>query len=229
MLVRTVLCLSTWIVLQVRSLCPLYTCANLPSNICAQYMGDSHFQLNYNHCLQGHWCSALSTREWAETFTANPGLTLNSTYYCSPTVVDLAGTIRSQFRGYDCGSKKPGQTFKSGQIVNSCTTDTDCELSDGSFSECMCVFKSDGTGVCTATKDNDQVFPEFWDECGDSNYIDSLKAAYFWVFYLYFWEYTKSTVPCVHVFMEIGDLNDLYVDYIGAGALGIGVISVLVG
>ena len=191
--------------------CPKYSCdASLGSNVCASYVAGSAFKLNSNGCLSNYACSAIAVGLWAELINTSSASS-SSSYSC--VAVTTSGTSNAPFTSMSCGTKLPNKNFKSGQTVISCASDSDCVLVDGTYSNCMCVFKSDGTGICEASTSNDQVYGGYWTACGTSNTITDEDSAAYWVFYMLYWEYTQSTVGCMDIFLETEALKDLEETY----------------
>ena len=124
-----------------------------------------------------------------------------------------------------CGTKLPSKTFKNGHSVVSCTSNIDCKLSDDTYSDCICIFKTDGTGICEASTSNDQVYSGYWTDCGTANALTDPETAAFWTFYMMFWEYTQSTVSCIDIFKEVKTLHELYERYNAATAATCAVFS----
>ena len=226
MVMKTVLCLAALIALGSASYCPTYSCdASLTSNVCASYVSGSAFKLNSNGCQTDYYCSAIAVGLWAELINAS-STSSGSTMSCTAATTSTTTTTTS-FTSMSCGTKLSNKTFKSGQTVISCTADSDCKLADDTYTNCMCVFKTDGTGICEASTSNDQVYGGYWTDCGTSNTITDEDTAAYWVFYMLYWEYTQSTVSCMSIFLETTTLSDLYDAYDGAAALAAGVLGLL--
>ncbi len=199
------------------SYCPTFTCNWLPDNVCANYTGGSAFQLNSrNACSSSQYCSAVSVALWALVVNAS-GLSsaVSPVSYC----VTIANTTDS-FQPSDCGQRFYGKEFKNNETLVLCESYQDCVLNDGTTTTCMCVFRTDGLGVCEAHPSNEQLFGEYWDECEDDDMIRSEDAANYWLYYIAYWEYTQSTVDCLDLFFEINNITSLYDDYESGVALG---------
>jgi hypothetical protein len=115
------------------------------------------------------------------------------------------------------------KNFKNDQTVISCNNGNECVLKDDTTTSCMCVLKTDGTGICKAHESNDQVYAKYWSDCGSSNMIDDMDTAAYWMFYMMYWEHTQSTVTCMNIFSETTRLSDLQDAYEGAATLVVGV------
>ena len=211
---KTFLCLAALIALTGASYCPTFTCdADMTTNVCASYMSGSAFKLNSNGCQSNYYCSAIATGLWAELINGS-STSSGSTYSC--TAASTSGTTTStSFTSMSCGTKLSNKNFKSGQTVISCTADTDCKLADDTYTNCMCVFKTDGTGICEADLNNDQVYGGYWNDCGASDTITDEDIAAYWTFYYLYWEYTQSTVSCMNIFHETTILSNLHTAYTG--------------
>ena len=206
MAVKTLLCLSFLLCLVSSSFCPSYSCSALTSNVCASQTSKTTFQLNSNGCAAGYYCSAVATSLWANTLS---NTSVGATFPCS---VNPASTY-TPTTPVNCGTKNPHVTFKSGQTVLSCSHNYDCTLVDGTYTECVCILKSDNTGICRAHFSNEQVYGGYWKDCGSSNTITDKDTAAYWAFYLAYWEFTKSTVSCMSIFEETATLTKLYNAY----------------
>ena len=221
---------SVWVCLTVTvlvsaSYCPTFTCdSSLTTNVCASYTSGSAFKVNSNGCQSGYECSAIAVATWADLINASGSTSSGSTTSCT-AVSTSTTTTTTTFTSMSCGTKLSNKTFKSGQTVISCTADTDCKLADDTYTNCMCVFKTDGTGICEASSSNDQVYGGYWTDCGTSNTITDENTAAYWTFYMLYWEYTQSTISCMSVFLETTTLDDLYSSYNSALALAIGLLG----
>ena len=226
MVMKTVLCLATLIALGSAGYCPTYTCdTSLASNVCAASAGGQAFKLNSNGCQSGYFCSAVATNLWS-VLLSGTGTATGATLSCTAETTSTT-TTTTTFTSYSCGAKVTGKTFKSGQSVVSCNSDSDCVQTDGTNADCMCIFKTDSSGICEAHRSNDVVFSGFWSDCGTSNTITDEDTAAYWDFYISYWEYTNSNVSCMSIFMETTLLNDLYDAYNGAATLAVGVFGLL--
>lgn len=227
MVMKTVLCLATLIALGSAGYCPTYTCdSSLASNVCASYTSGSAFKLNSNGCQSGYYCSSLATSVWA-ILLSGTGSATGTTLSCTQSSTTSTTTTSTTFTSYSCGTKLSNKTFKNGQTVISCASDTDCLLTDGTYTDCTCIFKTDSNGVCEAHTSNDAVYGGFWTDCGSSNTITDEDTAAYWVWYMLYWEYTNSNVSCMSIFMETTLLSDLYDAYDGAATLAVGVFGLL--
>ena len=219
MVMKTVLCLAALIVLGSASVCPKYTCdSGLASNVCASYTNGQDFKLNSNGCQSGYYCSAIATSLWSILLSGVGGT--GTTYSC---IADTTSTTTTSgtWTSMSCGTKLANKNFKNGQTVISCTSDNDCQLADLTTTDCGCIFKADGTGICEAHQSNDQVYAGYWNDCGTSNVITDEDTAAYWVFYILYWEFSQSTVSCMSIFMETQALSDLFDAYDGAAALAV--------
>jgi hypothetical protein len=147
-----------------------------------------------------------------------------TTLSCS---ADSTSTTSTAFTSYSCGTKLSNKTFKNGQTVISCNSSSDCQLTDLTYADCICVFKTDNTGICEADISNDAVYGGFWTDCGTTNTITDKDAYYYWILYMSYWEYSQSTVTCMSLFTEASTLSDLYDAYNGAATLAVGVFGLL--
>ena len=226
MALKFVLCFAALAAFSQATFCPTFACdSGLGDTICASYVSSSSFKLNSNGCKSGYQCSALTVANWAAQVNVI-GSTISTSSPClaeSTTTTTTSGTWTS----VSCGIKLPNKKFKNGQTVVACTADTDCMLTDDTYTKCMCVFKVDGSGICEAHNSNDQVFGGYWNDCGSSSIIDNEDTYAYWEFYRMYWEYTQSTVVCMNIFIETTQLADLLDAYNGASTLLVGVFGLL--
>jgi len=221
MTMKTVLCLAVLIALGSASYCPTYKCdSSLASNVCASFTSGQTFKLNSNGCQSGYYCSSIATSIWSILLSGTG--TAGSTYSCLAEST-FTTTTTNTWTSMSCGTKLANKNFKNGQTVISCTSDTDCQLADLTYSDCGCIFKTDGSGICEASTSNDQVYAGYWNDCGASNTITDQDTAIYWVYYVMYWEYSQSTVSCMSIFWETQTLRHLYDAYNGAAALEVGV------
>ena len=221
MVMKVVLCLAL-IALGNASYCSTFTCdSSLASNVCASFTSGQAFKLNSNGCQSGYECAALNLYAWLKGSTLAAG----ATFSCS---VPSSGTTTSgTWTSISCPTKEANKNFKNGQTVISCTSDTDCQLADLTYSDCSCIFKTDGSGVCIPSSSNDQIFSGFWDDCGTSNTLTDYDTYMYWSYYVGTWDLQQSTVSCMNIFMETQKLSDLFDAYDGAAALAVGVFGLL--
>lgn len=225
MATKRVLCLAALLAFSAATVCPKYTCdATIASNICASYSQGNDFKLNSNGCQSGSYCSSIGTSAWAIGIN-NAGSTSGAatTYPCTAESTSSTTTSGS-WDSMSCGTKLPNKNFKSGQTVISCINKNECVLSDDTTTDCVCVFKTDGTGICEANTNNDQVFTGYWNDCGTSNTLTDWDTAAYWIYYMMYWEFTQSNVACMSIFMETTMLSDLYDAYNGAATLVAGLL-----
>lgn len=224
MALQLTLCLAALTALSTAAFCPTYTCdSSLPVSTCASFTGSQAFKLNSNGCSTGYYCSAIALSEWAQllyTSTVSP----TSTYPCS---VSSDTTASSSFTSLSCGTKLANKNFKNSKTIVSCTAHTDCVLVDSTYTTCMCVFKTDGSGICKAHNSNDDVYAGYWTDCGPSEVINDEDKVNYWNFYMTYWEYLQSTVECTNIFSEVTTLAELQSVYDGEGILTMGVICLL--
>jgi len=199
------------------SYCPTFTCEYLPQSVCANYTGGSAFQLNsQDPCAPYEYCSLPYVARWAEVVNTQG---LSSVVPSASRCISLNTT--NLFEASDCGQRLTGKEFAGNATLVLCDTYEDCILTDGTTTSCMCVFRTDGKGVCEAHPSNEQLFGKYWEECGDDSVLHSQDTAEYWLYYMAFWEFTQSTVKCVDIFYEIGNITSLYEDYDGAGVIGV--------
>lgn len=225
MALKLVLCFVALAAFTQATFCPTFSCdTGLADNVCATYVSSSAFKLNANGCKSGSYCSALDVASWA----AQLNLIGSTTSASSPCVAESSSTTTGgNWTPVSCGVKLPNKKFKSGQSVIACTADTDCILTDGTNTKCMCIFKVDGSGICDVHNSNDQVFGDYWNDCGSSSIIEDEDTYAYWEFYRMYWEYTQSTVVCMNIFVETAMLEDLFDAYDGASTLLVGAFSLL--
>ena len=224
----SILCLATHFLLSL-ALCPKFTCdGSLEENVCVRYDVGHDFKINSNGCKAGFSCSAISASMWADILLSTESTYLPSQSWPCEVEVNSAYTTSVTWTAMSCGAKLPNKTFKNGQTVVACNSDEECVLADGTTSECMCILKSDGTGICEASTSNEHVYGGYWTDCGSSGVLDDQDTAAYWIFYMMYWEYEQSTVPCMSIFVESTIISDLYYAYIGAVKVSVGVLGMLI-
>lgn len=200
------------------NVCPTYSCdSTMASNTCAVYVGSYAFKINSNGCMDGYTCSAVTISTWAgKIFTGGLG-TSTTAKECEAVTTDTTAT--GTFISAACPAKLANKSFKSGQTVQTCEEDEDCLLSDGTKTLCVCGFRTDGLGICSADYSNEQLFGGFWEECGSSNVITDEDTALYWTAYMANWVYEQSTIDCTAIFAENQQVKKLFDNYDAAGVL----------
>jgi hypothetical protein len=224
----SILCLATNFILSF-AICPKFTCdGSLEPNVCVRYDVGHDFKLNSKGCQAGTSCSAISASMWADNILSTESTYLPSQTLLCETDINSAYTTTGTWTAMSCGTKLPNKGFKNGQTVVACNIDEECVLADGTISQCMCILKTDGTGICEASTSNEQVYGGYWTDCGSGSVIDDRDTAVYWVFYMMYWEYQQSTVPCMSLFVEPTIFNDLFNAYVGAVKVSVGVLGMLI-
>ena len=185
--------------------CALYSCtASLPANMCINRLNSYSFEINSNGCDVGYQCSITDVVDWQDEATEN-------TMACSPQT-----TPTSQASSPPSPACPPFQLqkgFLSGSSFLSCQHDPDCVLQDGSHTSCLCVFRSDGLGVCLADVSNTAVFQQYWIDCGPEGKVKDQETALYWDLERKWWPWTQSNLLCNNVFSEMALLQDAATAY----------------
>ena len=196
------------------SICPIYHCDSaLSANTCAVSASPTDYSVSLKGCDSGFMCSAVAVANWAETRYVQ-GERSTGEVNCQEET--LGTEAEGSFQSLPCVEKEQGKTFKSGQTVIPCQSSDDCLLTDGSKTTCMCGFREDGFGICSAAYSNEDVFEGYWRECGTENAITEEETALYWTAYMENWIYIQSPLPCMDIFWEIKLVKSLYQDYSNA-------------
>lgn len=162
--------------------CPVATCASIGYDICASFEG-SELYLNTVNCTETMHCSLYTTLHWVQLRTeAGDDV---GTLPCQEAAFMPAEALYSATE-VTCGQRDTMQVLKEGSNPKVCEDTTDCALSNGEFSNCVCGM--DGKAYCEATWGS-QVMDGFWNECNNAtSLIDSDR-------YQYWREYLRAYVP----------------------------------
>ena len=198
------------------SICPLYSCSSeLPEDICGTRLDYQTFLLNSNGCSSSD-CSVFTLSAW----------TWNSesiTQACAPVHDPFQPALN--WTSQRCPSMQENKGFKNYAQNLTCYSEEDCELQDGSYTECVCVYRSDGMGVCRADPSDPVTFAGYWEECNANyGYIKDQKAYMYWTWYRENWVWTQSNVDCVGMFWELDKLQYLQGEYESAVTAVLGVL-----
>lgn len=202
------------------SVCPFYSCSSeLPDDICGTRLDYQTFLLNSNGCSGSHECSVLTLSAW--TWSQE-----SITQACAP-VHDYFQPIVN-WTGQRCPAMEENKGFKNYAQNLTCYSDEDCELQDGTFTECVCAYRSDGLGVCLPDPSDPVTFAGYWDECkANYGHIKDQKAYMYWTWYRENWVWTQSTVDCVGMFWELDKLQYLQGEYESAAKAALGVLLLI--
>lgn len=220
--------LKTAIVLLILALaygqCPTFTCSSaLETNVCANRVSNTAYQLNSNGCSSTYHCSISDLFAWVNQFsnaaTATSPLYTQNTYTCVADTPILS-TNPTTWNPATCYSRQSNRGFKNGQAVVTCRQDIDCQLADGSHTQCLCSFRTDGYGLCQPDISNDQVFAAYWDDCGYEGTLNEEEYNY-WVAYRDLFVFQQSPLTCTDIFVELNDLNALWTIYDSAEVLAV--------
>lgn len=205
--------------------CPTFSCSSaLDSNVCANRVSNTAYQLNSNGCSSTYHCSAEDLMTWIGQFsnsaTATSPLYTQNTYSCLPDDQVFA-TNPKVWIPATCYAHQANRGFKNGQAVVTCSQDIDCQLVDGSHTQCYCTFRTDGYGLCQPDISNDLVFADYWDDCGYDGLMGDEKAYNYWVAYRDLYVYQQSPLPCSDIFSELQELTTLWAVYDSAEVLAL--------
>ena len=164
--------------------CPVMECANLQPGVCARQSAQFTVQLSNSPCPQGDACSAVGVLDWYQSLSSVVGETLP----CQPAVSLSPLTEPQLYPTYFCGDRAANKTLTAGSSVLECTTDSDCQLLDGSYGQCKCSLRGDShLGFCQP-EFSSTVFDGFWTRCVDGFVEDYGVAVYYtelWRLYAY--------------------------------------------
>ena len=179
--------------------------------MCANRLPDNTYQINARGCGRDHYCTAAGTYIWVLEGTTT------STYHCLRDF-DLPSTSTTvEWSTAVCPSKLIDRDFRNGQTVVICDSNTDCALRDGTYTQCQCVFRSDGHGVCTPDISNQYIFADYWNDCGSSNTISNQNEYNYWTQYFSLYTILQSGIGCLSTFKEVSDFQAF--NYNSAGVL----------
>lgn len=223
MALKSVLVLLCLAAVSQATFCPIFACSDvLGANVCVNSVTSDAYQINSNGCPSGYACYGAGIYSWAKALTA----TSYPTYDCQP-----AGTYYAidpnTWTYATCYPKQENRQFKSRQAVVTCNRDIDCQLLDGSYSTCECVFRTDGAGVCKPDVSNELVYAGYWDECGTDMRINKQEIYAYWSTYMTYYTMLQSNVPCLDVIYEIGYVAQLQATYESAFHLLLGGLALL--
>lgn len=216
MAAKIILCLSVVFSLVASIICPAYTCDALDFNICASEVSDGSIKINEKGCETGYYCSGSLVRMWSQNMYSSQ----NTTMFCEEgSFFSLMNSSYSYLLyTFPCDTADPNKQFRNGGLVKSCSLDDDCEYVDGTFGICVCTFKSDNTGVCFSSAENeDWLGADFARDCGTNNIITDRNTALYWNIYAVAWLFNLGSLSCVDVFGEFKDI-DKFKDQITTGA-----------
>lgn len=197
-------------------ICPAFDCDTLDSNVCASEISDDNFKINANGCETGYSCKGTIVLLWSEKEIYET----NTTLFCEPgSSFSTLNSFYPKTYQESCLAHDPNKMFKNGGgFVKSCSSDLDCELVDGTYSECMCTFKSDNTGICLSSVElEDWLGDDYVRDCRDNGFIEDRNTALYWMTYRFAWIYSLGSLSCVNFFSEIDSLQELQ-DQITTGA-----------
>ena len=155
--------------------CPEYMCGDLEDGVCAIISDDGDtISINENGCPSGKYCSL---EEAFVSFDAGDQI-----YECDEDFTDedddadiedfeqFKDFSGDQWKALPLCESQSSKNLKDGEWSDECDTDEDCELVDGSYSECEC--HSNGKSYCTPEFYSDY-FEDWFTLCenGDANFV----------------------------------------------------------
>ena len=204
------------------AVCPVYSCSSeIPDDLCGTRIDYQTFQLNENGCSGSHECSVHTFSAW--TWSSE------SIAFSCAAVLDPFPKA-GNWTAFMCPPVQENKGFKNYAQNLTCYSDEDCELQDGSYAECVCVYRNDGLGVCKPDPSDTVTFAGYWSECkANHGYIKDQKAYMYWTWYVQNWVWTQSNVECVSMFWEMDKLQYLQGEYESAVGVTLGAVALLVG
>lgn len=184
-----------WFLLQLSafSACPTFTCASLPSSLCASRLSSSEFSVSPSNCQGSQSCSLVSTLAWATgAKTGN--------WTCEATGAD-SGEIGIPWTYAPCVAWKEAQDWQAGGTVLLCGSSADCVKKDNTQAVCTCTARSDSSGVCSPDPSNLALFSPYWEACASGPLTDEAFYLY-WAFAFDYWVYLQSDLSCIGQFAE---------------------------
>lgn len=195
------------------ALCPLVTCVNLDTGVCAYKSTGGGLFLTAKGCPKGTQCSAyqIYPNWWPYAY---PGNSITCEEAQVVTVVTNATYVPVQ-----CLQRLPGKNFKGGQQLVECQSDSDCELEDGTvtFGSCKCGFRAFGLGVCSPDPSN-ALFQGYWDQCSLTGCLEDRAAFQYWSFYMNVFSFISYNVKCAENIAEVELLSRLHMSAYGISA-----------
>lgn len=218
MAAKITLCLSVMLGLVASISCPTFTCTSLGANICATKISATSFQVNDNGCETGYYCSGSGLQVWAQystsTTTDDPFPCLPGTYL---SAVNLAYAQYGSNVNFTCSTFDPNKKFKNGNLVVSCSSDSDCVFADGKEGDCDCALNSESMGLCRVSSKNEDFFgSDYTRDCGTNNTITDRNTYIYWAIYAASWWIDQGTISCTDIFAEIDNFSD-FEDQIATG------------
>ena len=183
--------------------CPLFGCAQLEENVCAHRANATNFVINEFGCSEKHICSAGYMMIWVRQTNSE---SLSHMCLPDPRVNGLPRPPANE--PFACEERKSGKGFLAGGKVVVCQSDGDCQLQDGSFTQCQCAFRNDQLGICKPDLSNGDVFSGYWDDCGATNRISDFDRALYWWMMREMYVYLQTDLPCINNFMEMQMLRE---------------------
>ena len=186
--------------------CVEYVCGALEDGVCASLSADGNVAtINEDGCPSGQFCSILVADLYFETGT-------DDTYECAEdddtdSEDDDVDIDWSDFSGDDwkasilCDSDS-GKNLKSGSWDDECETNSDCELSDGTFTSCDC--HVNGKAYCSPDLESDY-FEEWHTLCEDGDANE--------VYYTYFYSKALFYTLVEHVDSDLDCLSDVTIEH----------------
>lgn len=137
--------------------CRKFECENLDGDACAIVYNNT-VSINEDDCDDGGECFMFAIRDSLEKNTLPDG------YVIPCAVPDDSDDTTSNTEELDCTIDE-NKKLASGSYPKSCTSNTDCELLDGSFGTCTCSI--DGTYYCKPSISDPEMFPWISNYCKD--------------------------------------------------------------
>ncbi|CAG9317576.1 unnamed protein product [Blepharisma stoltei] len=198
--------------------CPLWSCStSLATGVCVEYQDSSTYLVNYNGCpSSAPYCNYESVLSWI------PNAFSGYTWSCETTNTTDYWTVPSSSNYLACKPKYYNKNLASGSHPKECSTigstDSNCILKDGSYSECKCGLN--GKAYCVP-EPSSEAFSDYWTQCCTINcgHMDTFKHYLYWYLKMEYYVEYISGYSCTKIFTQFSDIDNL--DYVGDGAIGL--------
>lgn len=222
MVTKLVFTLAAGVALSQAAYCPIFGCDfSLSNEVCGTVSSVDNFLVNANGCESGYECSGIALTQWADTY-----VTGMATDYLCTKLPELGSTDTEYvYTVQPCGTKQLNRNFKSQQSLVTCTLDTDCLLDDDTTTTCECTLRLDGLGVCLPDISNEQVYANYWNDCGTTNTLETEDEYIYWTYYIAYWTFLQGDLPCMKTFTEWNAMEEAKDNYDGAAELTVGILA----
>ena len=148
-----------------KPVCPAVKCKDMDRSICGRYISE-RVEINEDGCERDTHCWASELEAWYQ------GNIVEGDEFLCVTDTEQYDTTKEAYKDtlsgpdVDCGKRDKDQDPKDGDNPRLCSDSSDCELKNGSFSDCECGL--DGNKWCRAEWGSDY-FDDYWDRCDDED------------------------------------------------------------